>query len=244
MAVLPIALAVSLFFALVLPTVAQAQIQNSSFSSSLDDGPWQTFRNASTARPMMVSPQTGQLVPAPTGPLPSIGDVPQFSTPPQFSSPPLQNSVPTPADPSTQAFTEDFFSSPAQPSGPNSTGQSPPANPQPFSNPTPNNRNPQSGSSKIQITARDFKVALNFRSFVNPNRPDERVSLGVGGVRIVLDSPQLSRSSAFGGDQDSKAIILSDSVVQWQRTLPNGQQQNELYLEGNVVFSKDRRAKC
>jgi len=107
---------ISMVFSLQVPTVAQAQIQNSSFSSSLDDGPWQTFRNASTARPVLVSPQTGQLVPAPTGPLPSIGDVPQFSAP-QFTSPQVQNPVPTPAPPGTQAFTDDFFSSPAQPSG-------------------------------------------------------------------------------------------------------------------------------
>ena len=228
---------ISVVFSLQAPAVAQAQIQNSSFSSSLDDGPWQTFRNASTARPLLVSPQTGQLVPAPSGPLPSIGDVPQFSAP-QFTSPQFQNTAPTPAPPGTQAFTEDFFSSPAQPSGPNSTGQNLPANPRPFSNPNPNNRNPQSGSSKIQITGRDSKTSLNFRSFVNPNRPDERVSLGVGGVRIVLDSPRLS---TFGGDKNDKAILLADSVVQWQRTLPNGQQQNELYLEGNVVFSKGQR---
>jgi hypothetical protein len=82
---------------------------------------------------------------------------------------------------------------------------------------------------------------LNFRSFVNPNNADERVSLGVGGVRIVLDSPKLSGMSAFRGDKQTRAVILADSVVQWQRTLPTGQQQNELYIEGNVVFSKDRR---
>jgi len=184
----------------------------------------------------MVSPQTGQLVPAPTGPLPSIGDVPQFSTP-QFTSPQLQNPVPSGATPGSQAFTDEFFSSPAQPSGPNSGGQNFPANAQPFSNPNPNNRNPQNGFSKIQINARDSKTSLNLRSFVNPNRADERVSLGVGGVRIVLDSPKLSGLSVFSADKDDKAVILADSVVQWQRTLPNGQQQNER----NVVFSKDRR---
>ena len=219
---------------------AFAQFQNPSFSSSLDDGPWQTFQNASTARPILVSPQTGQLVPAPTAPLPSIGDVPQFSPP--VTSPPFQNSAPTPAaPPGSQAFTEDFFSTPAEPSGPYSSGPNAPAGSQPFSNPNPTNGNPQSGSSKLQINARDSKMSLNARSFVNPNRPDERVTLAVGGVRIVLDSPALSRASAFNGDRTSKAIILADSVVQWQQTLPNGQQQNELYLEGNVVFSKDRR---
>ncbi len=241
---------VGMFLSFQVPSIAQAQIQNSSFSSFSDDGPWQTFRNASSARPMMVSPQTGQLIPAPTGPLPSIGNVPQFPTRPldnslQSAAPQFQNPVPTPAAPGTQAFTDDFFSSPAEPSGPNSTGQNLPGNTQPFSNPNqnpnPNNRNPQSGSSKIQITARDSKMSLNFRSFVNPNRADERVSLGVGGVRIVLDSPKLSGMSAFSGDKETKAVILADSVVQWQRTLPNGQQQNELYLEGNVVFSKDQR---
>ncbi len=240
------------FFGLATPTVGHAQIQNSSFDSSPDGGPWRTFQNASTARPMMVSPQTGQLIPAPTDALPSIGEVPQFSAP-QFSAPQFQNPTPTPAAPQSQSFTEDFFSTPAQPSQnfpsqsfpsqttPNYPGQNPPANNQPFSRAPANAGTPQSGSSKIQISARDSKMSLNFKSFVNPNRADERVSLGVGGVRIVLDSPKLSEMSVFSGDKTDKAVILADSVVQWQRTQPNGAQQNELYLEGNVVFSKGRR---
>ena len=129
-------------------SITSAQAQNSSFNSNLDDGPWQTFQQASSARPMMVSPQTGQLVPAPTTPLPSIGDVPQFSTPaitrplntPAFN-PPFENPTQPPALPGSQAFTDDFFSSPAQPSGPYSSGQAAPTNSQPFPNPNSNPKN-------------------------------------------------------------------------------------------------------
>ena len=189
---------------------------------------WQTFQPASA--PMMVSPQTGQLVPAPSGNLPGIGDVPNFQSPlttPQFQRP-LE---PTPA------FTEP---APAAPGELFSTPALPPSSiPQPSNNRGQGNRG--GGNSKISITPRDSKMSLNLRSFVSPDRPNERISLGVGGVRILIDSPQIANNTLFTGDKDRNLVILADSVVQYQSTLPDGSQQNELYLEGSVVFSKDRR---
>ncbi len=197
-------------------------------------GPWQTFQNASATRPMMVSPQTGQLVPAPADALPSIRDVPQFSTP-QFQTPAPTLAVPPEQILPGQSPADDFFSSPALPSSGGTPADRPPTR-----RTTPRTGN-SANRSRIKISARDSKMSLNFKSSVNPDRPDERVSLGVGGVRIVLDSPELSRMSVFQGDKNEQVVILADSVVQWQRALPDGRQQNELYLEGNVVFSKDRR---
>ena len=204
--------------------------------ASAQDGPsegWQTFQPASA--PMMVSPQTGQLVPAPSSNLPGIGDVPNFQSPlttPQFQRP-LEPTSPIYTQP-TPTYTEpgngQLFSTPALPQS---------NAPQPTNNGGQGNRG--GGSSKISITARDSKMSLNFRSFVNPDRPEERISVGVGGVRILIDSPKISGNRIFQGDKDKNLVILADSVVQYQSTLPNGTQQNELYLEGNVVFSKDRR---
>lgn len=176
--------------------------------------------NGSSSRPsaQLVSAQTGQLTErSPT--LPSVNDVPDLSSP-QFDLPSLDRQ-PLSNFGSTQA--------PAPGSAPAPTGgvsSGPPA---------------AGGDAKLAITARDSKVSLNFKTFPNPQRPDERISLGVGGVRIAIDSNKIAGSQLFRTDKDKKLVILADSVVQWQRTALDGTTSNELYLEGNVVFNKDRR---
>ena len=175
-------------------------------------------RNSSfqpTAR--LVSAQTGQLT-QPTPALPSVNDVPDLGTP-QFELPSLDQQ-PLSDFGSTQTPTRQ----PAQPSGGVSSG--PPA---------------ARSDAKLAITARDSKVNLNFKTFPNPQRPDERISLGVGGVRIAIDSTKIAGAQLFRTDKEKKLVILADSVVQWQRVQPDGTTSNELYLEGNVVFAKGQR---
>ena len=155
--------------------------------------------------------------------LPSINDVPDLGTP-QFVLPSLD-----------QQPLSDF-------------GTTQPQN-QPQSSPSPgqggggisNGPNAASSDAKLAITARDSKVSLNFKTFTNPDRPDERISLGIGGVRIAIDSAKIAGASLFRGDKEKLLVILADSVVQWQRMLPDGTTNNEFYLEGNVVFAKGQR---
>jgi lipopolysaccharide export system protein LptA len=176
---------------------------------------------------MLVSAQTGQLsTVAPPG-LPSINDVPDIGTP-QFELPSLD-----------QQPLSDFGST--QPGGPvdssSGSGLRRSNGPGGISNGPP----ATAGDAKLAITARDSKVSLNFKTFTNPQRPEERISLGVGGVRIAIDSSKISNSQLFAGDRDKKLVILADSVVQWQTNQPDGTTNNELYLEGNVVFAKGSR---
>lgn len=93
----------------------------------------------------------------------------------------------------------------------------------------------------IQFSGRDSAVKLNLNSFRNPNNPDERVSVAVGGIRIVIDSQRISGAELFQGDRDRKLYVLADNMVQWQTVLPDGSRQDQLYLEGNVVFAKGSR---
>ena len=93
----------------------------------------------------------------------------------------------------------------------------------------------------IQFSGRDSAVKLNLNSFRNPNNPDERVSVGVGGIRIVINSKELAGTDLFQGDKDKKLYILADNMVQWQTVLPDGSKQDQFYLEGDVVFAKGSR---
>jgi len=171
-----------------------------------------------TAR--LVSAQTGQLTErAPA--LPSINDVPDLNTP-QFELPSLD-----------QQPLSDFGST--QP--PTSLRDQPGSSPGGVSSGPP----AANSDAKLAITARDSKVNLNFKTFPNPQRPNEQVSLGVGGVRIAIDSTKIAGSQLFRTDKEKKLVILADNVVQWRRVDPDGTTSNELYLEGNVVFAKDQR---
>jgi lipopolysaccharide assembly outer membrane protein LptD (OstA) len=42
-------------------------------------------------------------------------------------------------------------------------------------------------------------------------------------------------------DRSNQIVILADNVVGWQSTTIDGGTRWEVYLEGNVVFAKDRR---
>ena len=93
----------------------------------------------------------------------------------------------------------------------------------------------------INLTGRDSSIAPNFKSVVNPDNPNERVLIIVGGVRVVIDSPELSNISQFQGDSDSKLYILAENVINWQTVMADGSKRDQFYFEGDVVFSKGSR---
>ena len=202
------------------------QMMPSSFQS-----PGRNNGNSFQPTAQLVSAQTGQLVSAQTGQLtdrapglPGISNVPDLGTQ-QLELPSLDRQPRSDFGTSPEFGRPQDFGSPQAPA--NAGGAS--------SGPTP------AGSNTLAITPRDSKVSLNSKTFPNPQRPDERVVLVTGGVRIAIDSSKIAGAQLFRTDKEKTLVILADSVVQWQRTLPDGSTNNELYLEGNVVFSKDQR---
>lgn len=94
---------------------------------------------------------------------------------------------------------------------------------------------------RVQITGRDGGSMPNFKMFTNPQNPDEQIGIGVGGFRVIVESPAINQLGAFEGDSDRRVILLADSLVHWNVTNYDGSQSRQFYLEGNVVFAKDRR---
>ena len=111
----------------------------------------------------------------------------------------------------------------------------------PIVSPTIPTTPPRPGSARVVITGRDPTQDFNLKLVNNPANSNERVLLGSGGARVVINSPELSQSDAFRSDADAKVVILADNVVAWQSPLGDGTERWELYLDGNVIFSKDRR---
>lgn len=94
---------------------------------------------------------------------------------------------------------------------------------------------------RVQITGRDGGSLPSFKLFTNPNNPNEQIGMGMGGFRITIESPAISQLQAFQQDRQKEVILLADNIVQWQVTHSDGSQNRQVYLEGNVVFAKDRR---
>ena len=63
----------------------------------------------------------------------------------------------------------------------------------------------------------------------------------LGGFRIAINSSALDALEPFRPDQDQQVNILADNLVQWNVTRADGTQSRQFYVEGNIVFSKDRR---
>ncbi|MEM9409860.1 MAG: hypothetical protein AAGA30_02030, partial [Planctomycetota bacterium] len=97
------------------------------------------------------------------------------------------------------------------------------------------------GGSSVDITRRDPTQSLNPKTFTNPANLNERILIASGGVRILISDPELANMGAFRSDKEKAILILADNVVAWVSTMPDGSERWELYLDGNVVFSKDRR---
>jgi len=94
---------------------------------------------------------------------------------------------------------------------------------------------------KILLSRRDPSVSLDLKNFVNPNNPNEKVTLLTGGIRLAIESPAISDLRLFQDDADRKLFVSADNAVQWQLNLPDGSRRNQFYLEGDVVFSKGAR---
>ena len=100
----------------------------------------------------------------------------------------------------------------------------------------------QGGSPfKILLSRRDPSFNLNLKNFINPNNPNEKVTLLTGGIRLAVETPAISELQVFRGDTDRKLYLTADNAVQWQLTLPDGTRRNQFYLEGDVIFSKGSR---
>ena len=100
----------------------------------------------------------------------------------------------------------------------------------------------QGGSPfKILLSRRDPSISLDLKNFVNPNNPNEKVTLLTGGIRLAIETPAISNLPAFKDDNSRKLFVAADNAVQWQLTLPDGTRRNQFYLEGDVVFSKGAR---
>ncbi len=93
----------------------------------------------------------------------------------------------------------------------------------------------------VDIMARDSAVDFNLRSEVSKTNPNERLFIGTGGVRVTIDSPQIRGMEALRNDGGRVVTVLADNLVAWQTTQYDGSSTWELYLEGNVVFSKGTR---
>ncbi|MFN9248298.1 MAG: organic solvent tolerance protein OstA [Planctomycetota bacterium] len=98
-----------------------------------------------------------------------------------------------------------------------------------------------SGPTRVDITARDSTVDFNIKIQNNPQNPAERLWLGSGGCRVTINSPEIANLRGMQVDRGSQVVILADNVVAWQTTPSDGEPRWELYLEGNVVFTKGTR---
>jgi hypothetical protein len=98
-----------------------------------------------------------------------------------------------------------------------------------------------SSPSKFDFSSRDPSVRLNIKSISNPANPNERITSMVGGIRIVIDSPELANAQQFRGDEDRKLYIVADNLIQWHSEIPGSPARDQFYLEGNVVFAKGSR---
>ncbi len=112
--------------------------------------------------------------------------------------------------------------------------------------PTPVVVNPNPSGTRvpqatINFAARDSAADFNGTYQTNPNNPNEGYFIGTGGVRVTIDSEEIARLEQFRDDEDRQVVILADNVVVWQSTLSDGSTRREAYLEGNVIFAKDRR---
>jgi lipopolysaccharide export system protein LptA len=184
--------------------------------------------------PMVVSPLTGVATPV----APAQANQPVFADP-QFNGnalPPANNTFPGNFN-REDNYSGDIYSGDSVLDNP--APLSPSLTPTPTIGPAPT-PNVNSGDTDIDISARDSKAGLNFKSVPNPNNPNERVTL-LEGVRIAIDSPKVAGMEQFRRDESQNVTILADNVIHWQTTLPDGRRVDEFYLEGNVVFSKDRR---
>ena len=197
--------------------VARAQRQHSKgLTTSIQPAQFQE------RTPLMISPQTGAITAAP----------------PSDMSAPTESTL---ADQIQQSLTTDSVFS-------NASVQSQTRQPT-FGDPAATQDSAPVGSSgmvsgadsQVILSGRDSTVDLNLNRIPDPAMPSTMIWYATGGVRVTINSPRLDNSQAFRGDESKQLFILADNVVAWESSLPDGRKKWEIYLEGNVIFAKDRR---
>ena len=171
-------------------------------------------------QPLLVSPQTGEVMMAPSATPNGYGD--------QFGSPPLSET--SGQEPFSAPFqSQDYVLEPQGGiSRPNQV-------PNPFGEPSQG----LGGTDSLNIGPRDSKTDLKFESIRTSENEETRVF--TGGVRALIDSKEINQLEPFSGDRNATLTILADNIIQWKTTLPDGTSLNELYMDGNVVFAKEGR---
>jgi len=167
-------------------------------------------------RPIQISPQTGAT---------TVGN-PVAPT----QSPPMQ--PPPRSDPAT-GF---------QPSGYQSSGPTPNTGASAAdadAAPAIGSDQPVLRNTRVQITPRQSTVSSGVAVFPSPV-PGESIITSSGGVRIFIDSQEISQALGAGNADMTQVVIEADSVVAWTNQYPAPAPDEparwELYLEGNVEF--------
>ena len=91
---------------------------------------------------------------------------------------------------------------------------------------------------QIDVNARDANIAPLVKSYLNPDNPNERITVFIGGARISVNSLELAQ---LNPGQSGQLFVSADSIVHWKLALPNGTERNQFYMEGNVEFAQGQR---
>lgn len=94
---------------------------------------------------------------------------------------------------------------------------------------------------RITFEKRGGGGSIPLVGFVNELNPNERVNTFSGGIRITVEDPSIANLPMFQDDVDRQVVILADSMVYWQLSLPGGAERNQFYIEGDIVFAKGSR---
>lgn len=93
---------------------------------------------------------------------------------------------------------------------------------------------------RIVIVPRGGQAAL-VREFRSERNPNETVTVGIGGIRVTIDSTQLNALPGVQGEAGEQVILSADNFVRWQSRMADGTARNQFYLEGDIVFAKGKR---
>ncbi len=186
-------------------------IRNTQFAQDAD-----SFMN----QPILVSPQTGQMVVQP--PIPQQAPSPTLPSYPSDEFRPLEGHQTF----GSASFQESVMQQPYTTY--QATGERGPIE-----------------STRVRITPRQSTATSGVRA--QPSGiPGETIITATGGVRVLIDSDEIRQIEGFGQPSTSQIVIEADSVVAWTNQLSGvaaaGETAKwEIYLEGNVEFVMGKR---